>query len=208
MTLYQRFKDADFKKKAMLLVVLVLLLVLVGTVVVMVRTQPQETPTDVTPAPQPQQPVQRPISEEPSINPVNLQQERQREVQEADIRIVAQSFVEQFGSYNNQNLTANFNDLVPYMTASLQAWVETQYVAQLEADIPSIDEYYAINTKVLAMETLEVNELEGTAVMQVSTQRQEIGAGGQELAIRYQDARVELTRSESGAWKVNALYWQ
>ncbi len=205
---YQKFKDADFKKKSLMLLVLLLLLIVVGTVVVVVlRMQPEDEQPEVTQPPQVQTPTQRPISEEPSINPLNLAQEQQRESQETDVRIVAQAFVEQFGSYNNQDVTANFNDLALYMTASLRAWVETQYVAQLRAELPSLDEYYAINTKVLAMEVLNFQQAQGRAELLVSTQRQEVGAGGQQVGLRYQDARLEFVR-EGSAWKVNAIYWQ
>lgn len=208
MGIVQNFKEADRKTKGIyLLILLVIVLLIVGTVwLVRVLTAKPEPVT---------QPIDEPIvvtqemllrQQELTINPVAIDEQRQEQIQQADLRIIAEPFLERFGSYNNQDNFRNFEELRIYTTASFQQWIDTQYRQQLRSQMPSLDTYYAINTKVLSSEGVEFLENGSRARMRFSTQRQIVAGFETEPQIQYQDARVELELVD-GAWKVYGVFW-
>ena len=61
-------------------------------------------------------------------------------------------------------------------------------------------------TKVITSEVFDIDEGEGVATIEMSTQRQEVAQGGIQTNVYYQDVRVEMIRVETD-WKVNGVFW-
>lgn len=138
-------------------------------------------------------------------NPVAVQQQIAQQNSEQDVKIVIESFIERFGSYNNQDGFKNFTDINQFMTPQLSSWVKTSYIPKLTKELPTIDQYYAINTKVLSAEPEILNTLEGKATYLVSTQRQEVTVTNTST-VKYQNARIEAVRV-NGEWRIDGVYW-
>lgn len=147
------------------------------------------------------------VTPSPVINPASLDNAKTVQQQEVPVNLVATPFVERFGSYNNQDSILNFVDLEFLMTDKMKKWVFDVYIPQLKRSMPSIDSYFAVNTKALSnsIESLDVEK--GTAVVVVSAQRQEVGDNNSQLRVYYQDARVELQKIGT-QWKVSGIFWQ
>jgi len=119
--------------------------------------------------------------------------------------LVANSFVERFGSYSNQSDYANFADLDTFMSPSMNNWIP-RYIGQLTKENPDISIYYAIETKVISNQTTQMDEDNGTAEILIKTQRQEFKNDIKNPNIFYQDIRLELEKMDN-EWKVDGAYW-
>lgn len=147
------------------------------------------------------------VTPSPVINPASLDNAKTLQQQEVPVNLVATPFVERFGSYNNQDSNLNFVDLEFLMTDKMKKWVFDTYIPQLKRSMPSIDSYFAVNTKALSNSIESLNVEKGTAVVLVSAQRQEVGDNNSQLRVYYQDARVELQKIGT-QWKVSGIFWQ
>lgn len=205
MSLWTEFKYADRKKKLLYLVVIliILLLLIFGGMWLSRVSTPEPV---ITPQPTLQDDQSTSVLQK-TVNPVSVQQEIAVQNQEMDVRIIAEPFVERFGSFNNQDGLQNFDELTVFMTDSLSSWVQNSYKDQLTNQMPSIDEYYAVNTKVLSSETVEFREADGEATVVMNTQRQEIGILGIQSNVTYQEVRVELIRAND-TWLISGVFWQ
>jgi len=141
-----------------------------------------------------------------TVNPLSLAEQQVSETQVMDLTVVAEPFLERYGSYNNQDGFLNWSEIEIYMTTTLADYVFGSYEKQLTAQMPTVDAYYAINTKVIASELTSIDDEKGTAELQITTQRQEVAAGGVQTRVYYQDARVTLSKVD-GLWKVSGVYW-
>lgn len=205
MKIWDDFKQLDNKKKALYIAIalLILLLLILGGWWLSRYFQP-------VPEPIAEAPLQAvPVTSEtvtPTINPISLNEAQTAQNTEKPVRLVAEPFVERFGSYNNQGDYNNFFDLDFFMTTALRQWVNEKYIPQLKQSSPSIDTYFAVNTRVLSTNIELLDDANGKATLLISTQRQEVGAGNIQQKLYYQDARVELIK-EGSDWKISALYW-
>ena len=204
MSLYQKLKDQSLPKRVFiaLLVFLILFLLLLGVALIILSKNESKT---LTTTPQTTQvPLADPTkSFEESINPLSVQEAIVTQDREKDIKIIAEPFLERFGSYNNQDNFKNIQEIKSYMSASLLDWVENSYLDQLSKSMPDISEFYAINTKVLSSEVIMIDDATGRAQILMNTQREEVGGIS---GVKYQDARVELQKIDS-QWKVTGVYW-
>lgn len=147
------------------------------------------------------------VNPTPIINPVSLDNAKVAQTQEVPVNLVASPFVERFGSYNNQDANLNFVDLEFLMTDKMKKWVFNVYIPQLKKSMPSLDNYFAVNTKALSNTIDSLDAVKGLATVTVGTQRQEVGDNNLQTRVYYQDAKVELQNID-GQWKVSAIYWQ
>jgi cytoskeletal protein RodZ len=206
MGVVQNFQLADRKKKVIIITTLVLILLIIILLGYMIWKLLSGAPATQTPA------VNQPVVNQgtsvitDTLDPIALQTEITRQQTQGDVTIVAEPFLERFGSYNNQGDFSNFTDIEVYMTASLAKWVKDSYYTQLRAKMPPIDQFYAINTKVLTTEVVSLDEEKGEAEVLINAQRQEQGAGGVTTNIYYQEGTVKLLKIE-GEWKVDGVFW-
>lgn len=203
MKTWEDYKYMDNRKKILFLLVLLIIVLLIFLGYLVIKKITKSTP----PAPQisiPTEVIEKNFVD--PINPINLQQEINSQNQEKDLSIIAEPFVERFGSYNNQDNFKNFNDIVSFMTPSLNSWVFNTYLDTLKDKLPSINAYYSINTKVLSSELITIDKQDGKATILINTQRQELGAQGKQINLFYQEVRVEMLKVNT-EWKVNGVYW-
>lgn len=126
--------------------------------------------------------------------------------QDPGLLLIAQSFVERFGSYSNQGRFENFNDLRIFMTDTMWRWVET-HKRELEDRYGDFNTYYGIETRVISRSIDSIDDSAGRAIITCKTQRQEFSTATGSPTVYYQDIRLELVRI-GGEWKVNGAYWE
>jgi hypothetical protein len=129
----------------------------------------------------------------------------QQELKEMDLKNLAGSFTERFGTYSNQSPMTNVTDLKVFMSQKMQAWAD-DFVAQ-ESRKSSSDIYYGITTKAVVEEVKSYNDNEGQAQIVVKTQRREATGSSNNVSYLQQDIIVNFVK-ENGAWKVDSAYWQ
>jgi hypothetical protein len=128
------------------------------------------------------------------------------EADKQNILFIASSFAERFGSYSNQSDYRNFEELSIFMTESVRKWAAS-YKEQLKKQNPSIDTYYALETKAISTKINSLDEQAGTSEILVKTQRQEFNNTLNNPRIFYQDILLKLIKVNN-EWKVNGVYWQ
>ena len=124
-----------------------------------------------------------------------------------DIKRMASSFAERFGTYSNQSDFSNILDLKIFMTREMQRWADS-YVMDNRSIPQSADIYYGITTRSVAGELIEFDDELGSAKVVVSTRRQEARADRSNVSdIFNQQIEVEL-KKENGAWKIDQAFWK
>ncbi|PIR92783.1 hypothetical protein COT99_04355 [Candidatus Falkowbacteria bacterium CG10_big_fil_rev_8_21_14_0_10_43_10] len=132
-------------------------------------------------------------------------QPRSEAVSENDLKRIAGSFIERYGSYSNQSGYTNIRDLEIFMSQPMQNWAR-DYVEQTKAKEAANEIYYGISTKAVVVETQQFSESGSKAEFIVKTQREEsIGVGANVRGFQ-QDAAVYLVK-EKGMWKVDRVVW-
>lgn len=145
-------------------------------------------------------------AETPAANPVRTPASRPaaREMSEADLKKMAGSFAERFGSFSNQSNYANIEDLIIFMTASMKNWAEN-FISSASKGSGDSSIYYGITTKAITAETKSFNPEAGAAEILVKTQRKEATGAMSNFRFFYQD--ILITFNKEGAWKVNSAVW-
>lgn len=208
MITWQKYRAMDRRRQILyaVIAILILLLLILGIFwVFTVSRSNRQAPVNNAPA------TITPITNSSSqimntIDQQSLAQQKAVENAEKPVRLVAEPFVERFGSYNNQGDLSNFSDLNFYETATFRSWVNTTYIPQLQKTLPDSSTYFAVNTKAVTSTINSIDEKTGKAELVINTQRQEVGAGNVQIRVYYQEAKVQLVR-EGTEWKVDALYW-
>ncbi|MFA5358347.1 MAG: hypothetical protein WC310_00815 [Patescibacteria group bacterium] len=121
--------------------------------------------------------------------------------EEISLEIVSRFFAERFGTYSNQSNFENIKDLQYLMTEDVKSWSE-KFISQ--GNISS-DQYWGVTTKALAIKSQDIKA--DTAVIVVSTQRQEYSRDVNKAKIYKQDLKLEYVKSD-GNWLISGVYWQ
>ncbi len=134
----------------------------------------------------------------------------QRDIGQDDLKRMAGSFTERYGSYSNHSNYGNIIDLKIFMTKSMQAKTD-RYVdeerSRASSQGASSDIYYGITTKAISEQILEYDEDLGRAVILVKTQRRESTGTMSNSSTFYQDVTLVFTK-KGEAWKINDLNWK
>lgn len=144
--------------------------------------------------------VQRPVLE--ATGPVEPEPDPERPDPRANLRRLAASFAERYGSFSNQGDFENLKELKVFMTDSMAREVDA-YIAQAGAGGPS-PEYLGMITKALSSTISMFDEGGGTATVVVNTQRQETTGAG--TRVFYQEIQLEFIRSGE-VWEVDSAEW-
>lgn len=131
---------------------------------------------------------------------------RKEEMGENELKRMAGSFAERFGSYSNQSDYSNIEDLMIFMTGSMREWAE-EYIIKTAGKSGDRSIYYGITTKSVAEEVKKFDEAGGEAEILVRAQRRESAGARANSRTFYQDIAIRFVK-ESGAWKVDAAIWQ
>lgn len=158
------------------------------------------------------------IQEIPKVIPKTVSEEKKeekkavivtmpkREFGEIDLKILAASFAERFGSFSNQADFGNIRDLKILMSQKMVDWADTFIQSEISKKNSS-SIYYGVTTKAVFENVKEFNANQGTASVLVSTQRKE-STGTTNNSTRFaQDILLNFVR-KNGAWKVDSAYWQ
>ncbi|MFA5318583.1 MAG: hypothetical protein WC323_03880 [Patescibacteria group bacterium] len=127
-------------------------------------------------------------------------------VTENDLKRIASSFVERYGTYSNQAGYSNINDLEIFMSRSMKEWAG-DYIKQALANSGNTGMYYGITTKVVVSEAISFKADLGRAEFRIKTQRQESIGTGSNIRKFQQDAIVKMVK-EGGLWKVDRVVWE
>lgn len=125
---------------------------------------------------------------------------------EEDLKRLALSFAERFGSFSNQAGYQNIKDLKIFMSSSMGEWAD-KYVQDEIAKKASASIYYGISTKAISAKINELDVEGGTAKILVSTQRAESTGSTSNTTKFAQNINISLVK-EKGAWKVDGANWQ
>jgi len=129
------------------------------------------------------------------------------QVKKDDLKRLAASFAERFGSYSNQSNFGNITDLKIFMSRRMQGWAD-DYINARRGDGSANDLYYGITTKAVAQEVKDMDDDTGQASILVQTRRREAtGSILNTSNVFDQGVLVSLIR-ENGSWKVDSAVWQ
>ncbi len=131
--------------------------------------------------------------------------EANRALNSEDLRKMALSFAERFGSYSNQANYGNISDLKVFMTPAMQDWAD-DYVVQLKKQNNGNTDYYGITTVAISGVVNNFDDTAGQAEILVSTQRKEV-VGSAEAKVFNQDVLINFEKIK-GEWKTKSAAWQ
>jgi len=159
----------------------------------------------------PEQIEVREEDERPVILPASPVEEREMKISSTEItkmnlKRMAASFAERFGSYSNHSNYGNIVDLKIFMSREMQVWADN-FIDEIRANSDYSDIYYGITTKAISEEIQEFDEDIGQAEILVKTQRRESTGTMSNAVTFYQDILIVFIK-ERGSWKVNSAHWQ
>ena len=128
------------------------------------------------------------------------------EIVKTELKMMAASFAERFGSFSNQSDYGNIRDLKIFMTHSMRKWAD-DFISESRAKNSNSDIYHGFTTKALIQETIQFNEEAGKAEFLIKTQRKEAVGTTSNTTAFYQDIIIKFIK-EKGVWKVNGADWQ
>jgi hypothetical protein len=129
------------------------------------------------------------------------------DVTEDDLKQMAASFAERFGSYSNQSNFGNIEDLKIFMTKKMQVWADN-FVEEQRTKSQFSGIYYGITTKAVSEEAKTFDDDAGVSSIIVSTRRREASnTTNNTTNVFNQTIKVDFIK-ENGAWKVDSALWQ
>lgn len=190
------------KKPLAILIIIFALIILIGLVYFMFLASVKEKKPEATAPTAEEQPAETAVKEAaPPPAPVRKQQ-----VSEEDLKRLAASFVERYGSYSNQSGYANIRDLEIFMSQAMKLWARN-YMEQYGSQGRQTDIYYGITTKAVVVDTKQFDDYAGQAEFTVKTQRQESTGVSANVRSFQQDASAVIIK-EGGVWKIERVKWE
>lgn len=127
-----------------------------------------------------------------------------KEFTETDLKKLASSFAERFGSYSNQSQYDNIKDLKLFMSENMKTWADDYLEEQRSEEYSG--SYYGISTKSVTAKVQNFDKQAGEARVLVQTQRIE-SEEGKEDKRTYQDIVLDFVKQD-GSWKADQAEWQ
>lgn len=125
---------------------------------------------------------------------------------EADLKAIATTFAERFGSYSNEGNFSNLDALRDIMTIKMKTWADNYKITKGQ-EITDNPVYYGITTQALSADIIDFDELLGRAGIMVTTQRREARGSTINPRVFYQNIKLQLVKTGEG-WKVDIAEWQ
>lgn len=123
-----------------------------------------------------------------------------------ELKRLAASFAERYGSYSNQSNYQNMSDLKIFMTDRFKKSTD-DFIAQMIAKKIDKTIYYGITTKAISPIVNEFDNEKGLAKITVTTQRRE-SIATTENANGFPQAVTISFKKDGKAWKVDDAVWQ
>ena len=137
---------------------------------------------------------------------IKAKQVNNTEIAKTELKMMAASFAERFGSFSNQSDYGNIKDLKIFMTLNMQEWADN-FISESRAKQSDSGIYHGFTTKTIIQEIIQFNEEAGRAEFLIKTQRKEAIGTISNTTVFYQDIIIEFIK-EKGAWKVDGAVWQ
>lgn len=128
------------------------------------------------------------------------------EVKIEDLKRMAGSFAERFGSFSNQSDYGNIRDLKIFMTKKMQNWAD-KYIADAIAQKADTSSYYGVTSKAVTKESVNFDDDTGKAQILVNLQRREAIGTPNNATSFYQGLDVYYIK-EAGVWRVDDAVWR
>lgn len=125
---------------------------------------------------------------------------------EANLKAIARSFAERFGTYSNHSNFENIEHLLPYMTESMKDWAE-KFLKDSRKKKPDSSVYYGMTTRTMSVKQVSYDSEKGSAEFLVKAQRKESTGTTSNARVFYQDLQIKFIKEQS-VWKVNEAWWQ
>ena len=122
-----------------------------------------------------------------------------------DLKKIAFSFAERFGSYSNQTDYGNIEDLKGLMNEGMKLWA-VGWVNDLR-EIDYSGSYYGVSTKALAGKIVTFDHVKGEASILVTTKRRESEGTLSNYKEYLQDVLINFVK-EGDVWKTSGAFWQ
>ncbi|MBD3248203.1 hypothetical protein GF382_02845 [Candidatus Falkowbacteria bacterium] len=145
------------------------------------------------------------------IREITITQDKEAEpAGEADIKAtelkkIAMSFTERFGSYSNHSDFSNISDLKIFMTESMQKWADN-FIKTGRQSLGDTSVYQGVITKAITSEVKEYSLGEGRARILVKAQKTATN-GDDDSSVSYEDMMIIFAKEE-GQWLVDEAEWQ
>jgi len=163
------------------------------------------TPNNQTNLPENQnRPEDQGTTETVETSPRDYDFRDKEELGENDLKKMAGSFAERFGSYSSHSSYGNIEDLRVFMSESMRQWAESYIKEQVEKESQDND-YYGISSRSIVTKVQEFNKDRGRATVMVETQRTE--KKGDQEEVFNQSIQINFVK-EDDDWKVNRAEWQ
>ena len=144
--------------------------------------------------------------EQPAIINIESKPLGKAELQQEDLKRLASSFAERFGSFSNHSNYGNIQDLKLFMSSKMKVWAD-KYITEAIARAADTSIYYGITTKAIAADVKQFDDNADRAEILVKTKRRESTGVTSNSSGFYQDIFINFAK-ENGAWKVDSAYWQ
>jgi hypothetical protein len=201
------------RNKKILAVVLAVLILLLLLARWLMSQQPPQEVTMVNTQPGPSAPagvlntnysanISRPSVTEVTEN-ARPEVEEEEVDQMANLRSLASSIAERYGSFSNQGDFENLRELKVFMTDSMAAEVDA-YMAEAGAAASASPAYVGMTTRSLKATIDRMDDEAGTASVTVNTQRQETTSSG--TRVFYQVVMMDFVRSGE-VWQLDSVEW-
>lgn len=144
--------------------------------------------------------TQRPVLE--ATKPVEPKPDPEKPDPRSNLKRLASSFAERYGSFSNQGDFENLKELKVFMTDDMISEVDA-YIAEAGAGAGTAS-YVGTTTVALSSTVTRMNEEAGTATVVVNTQKQEVTSSG--TRVYYQEIELGFIRSGE-VWEVDSAEW-
>lgn len=124
---------------------------------------------------------------------------------EVEVGLAARNFTERFGSFSSHANYAHLTATMPLATTEMKEWLTSVITKNAVKDLSGIP-FKGVTTRALATRVLSLDEGEGEAVVELDTQRIEVGEGTLDKNVIYQSIRIELVLQDE-KWLVDSAFW-
>ena len=134
----------------------------------------------------------------------SVQLRNKQDLTKIDLKNMASSFAERFGSYSNHSDFNNIKNLEIFMTDSMRSWA--QNMVEQERSKKSSGEYHGITTNAIASNLQKFDKDGGEVKVEVVTQRRESQGEQGNIQTYRQNLTLTYVKREEG-WKVDEAFW-
>lgn len=124
----------------------------------------------------------------------------------SQLRKLAISFTERYGSFSNSSDYENLEDLLQFMTSDLKNKTQNFIDSKRRANEDNLI-YYGMTTRALNTKILEFDVNLNRVIFEVSCQKQEVFGTAINSNTFYSSAEVKFEKS-GGVWKVDEFSWK